>query len=96
MLEALADLGVATVGSILVLSFVVGLAWHTSKLENGWIPTVVAVFGLCLGIAAYFLHHPEVDGKNILDAAAIGAGSGLASTGLHQLGKQLIEMFRKK
>lgn len=69
---------------ILVACLVVGFVakkW-IRDLENKWIPTIVTVLGAVLGIL--------INGLN-LEAVVAGAVTGLASTGLHQLFKQLIE-----
>lgn len=55
----------------------------TKDVENRIIPTVLAV----LGMACACIHFREIS----LDAVAAGAVTGLASTGFHQLFKQLIE-----
>lgn len=69
---------------ILVACLVVGFV--TKKwihdVENKWIPTIVTVLGAVLGVL--------INGLN-LEAIVAGAVTGLASTGLHQLFKQLIE-----
>ena len=50
--------------------------------DNKWIPTTLAVLGAVLGCIAQGI---------TLEAIVYGALSGLASTGLHQLFKQIIE-----
>ena len=69
---------------ILVACLVVGFV--TKKwihdVENKWIPTIVTVLGAVIGVL--------INGLN-LEAIVAGAVTGLASTGLHQLFKQLIE-----
>ena len=52
-------------------------------MDNKWIPTIMLVLGVVLGCVA---------NKNFeLTTIAAGAVTGLASTGLHQVFKQLIE-----
>lgn len=50
--------------------------------DNKWIPTVLAILGAILGCIAQGVG---------LEPIVYGALSGLASTGLHQLFKQIIE-----
>ena len=69
---------------IIVACLVVGFIvkkW-IKDVDNKWIPTIVAILGAILGIV--------INGKGIGSVVA-GAVSGLASTGFHQLFKQLIE-----
>lgn len=51
-------------------------------VDNKWIPTIVTILGAVLGVI--------INGFGVEQIIA-GAASGLASTGLHQLFKQLIE-----
>lgn len=64
----------------LVVGFVVKKWIH--DVENKWIPTIVTILGAVLGVL--------INGFT-LEAVVAGAVTGLASTGLHQLFKQLIE-----
>ena len=69
---------------ILVACLVVGYIvkrW-IDDVEDKWIPTIVTALGAALGII--------INGLGIEPIVA-GAVTGLASTGLHQLFKQLIE-----
>lgn len=69
---------------ILVACLVVGyvLKRWIKDVDNKWIPTVVTVLGAVLGAV--------LNGVGIEQVVA-GAVTGLASTGLHQLFKQLID-----
>jgi hypothetical protein len=59
-----------------------------NKNIDKFIPLFSIAFGIILGIVGYFL--PNVDmGKNIVEAIFIGLSAGMASTGAHQVGKQL-------
>lgn len=78
----------ATVAGITVICFLVGLAVKASPLDDKYIPIVVGVVGGALGVAGlYTMEAFPVD--NVIDAVAVGIASGLAATGLHQVGKQL-------
>lgn len=52
-------------------------------VDNKWIPTIVTIIGAALGVI--------INGGFGVTEIIAGAASGLASTGLHQLFKQLIE-----
>lgn len=64
----------------LIVGFIVKKWIH--DVEDKWIPTIVTVLGAVLGFV--------INGASI-EAVVAGAVTGLASTGLHQLFKQLIE-----
>ena len=58
-----------------------------AKLANNYIPLIVTVLGAILGILTNGL---------TLEAIVYGAVSGLASTGLHQVFTQLLNIDRKE
>lgn len=64
----------------LIVGFIVKKWIH--DVEDKWIPTIVTILGAILGFV--------INGASI-EAIVAGAVTGLASTGLHQLFKQLIE-----
>ena len=69
---------------IMVACLVVGFIvkkW-INDVDDKWIPTIVTILGAVLGFV--------INGASI-EAVVAGAVTGLASTGLHQLFKQLIE-----
>ena len=70
---------------VVVACLVIGyvLKKWISDLDNKWIPTICCVAGAILACAAQ-------NGISI-DIIVAGAVSGLASTGLHQVFKQLID-----
>lgn len=78
----------ATVAGITVICFLVGLAVKASPLDDRFIPIIVGVVGGALGVVGlYTMGGFPVD--NVIDAVAVGIASGLAATGVHQIGKQL-------
>lgn len=83
------DFGIASFAAIVVLCYLLGIIVKTSDLDDKWIPVCVGVFGLILGIVAYILDIPDFPAHDILTAAAVGVVSGLASTGINQIFKQL-------
>lgn len=80
----------ATVAGITVICFLIGIAVKASPLDDKFIPIIVGVCGAALGVAGLFTM-PAFPVDNVIDAVAVGIASGLAATGLHQIGKQLSE-----
>ena len=76
--------------AITVICYLVGMVAKASPIEDKWIPCIVGVLGGVLGVVGMYLM-PDFPAKDILNAIAIGIVSGLASTGAHQVGKQLKE-----
>ena len=83
------DLGIATVGSIVVLCFLLGQLMKATPLDNRWIPVICGGFGIGLGILAFYLQIPDSPANDPITAAAVGAVSGFAATGINQIYKQL-------
>jgi len=81
--------GIASVAAITVICFLVGQAVKATKLDNKWIPIICGIFGLVLGIVAYYIGMPEFPANDVITAAAVGIVSGLSATGLNQAYKQL-------
>ena len=80
----------ATVTGIIVICFLIGMGVKASPLDDKWIPLIVGFVGGCLGVVG-MLTMPEFPADNYIDAVAVGIASGLAATGVHQIGKQLTE-----
>ena len=83
------DFGIAAVGAITALVYICGLAVKVTALDHKWIPAICGLVGIALGLGAYFLGMPGFPGEDVLTAAAVGGVSGLAATGIDQLGKQM-------
>lgn len=79
----------ANVVAITVVAFLIGMVWKRTSLDDKWIPIICGVVGLILGIVAFFIKMPDFPANDIISAAAVGIMSGLAATGVHQIGKQL-------
>ena len=78
-----------TVLAIVVITYLIGLAAKAvDKIPDEWIPVIVGVSGGILGVAGMYLM-PDFPVHDILNAIAIGIVSGLASTGVNQVYKQL-------
>lgn len=78
----------ATVAGIVVICFLIGLGVKASPLDDRFIPIIVGVCGAALGVVGLYTM-PSFPVDNIIDAIAVGIASGLAATGVHQIGKQL-------
>lgn len=85
------DFGITSVAAITAVVYVIGLIFKNSPIDSKWIPAICGVAGLLLGIAALYLHVPDFPAADPITASAVGAVSGLAATGIHQIGKQLID-----
>ena len=83
------EFGIVTVAAIAVMCYIVGLIVRASSLDNKWIPVICGVSGMVLGIAALYMGMPDFPASVPITAAAVGAASGLAATGVDQAVKQL-------
>lgn len=79
----------ATVMAITVLCYLAGAGVKVSKIENKWIPIICGVVGLVLGIAGLYISIPDFPASDPISAAAVGAASGLAATGVNEAIGQL-------
>lgn len=85
------DFGIATVLAITVLAYAVGALVKVSKINSEWIPVICGVVGIGLGLLGFYLGMPDFPANDPITAAAVGAASGFAATGINQVGKQLFE-----
>jgi hypothetical protein len=83
------EFGIATVSAITVLVYIIGMATKATKLDNKWIPVICGLSGILLGVLAFYIGVPDFPAADPVTAAAVGAASGLAATGLDQVVKQL-------
>lgn len=84
------DFGIAGVAAITVICFLAGKIIKATKLDNKWLPCIVGVVGAALGLVGLWVM-PDFPAQEPLTALAVGIVSGLASTGAHQIAKQLKE-----
>ena len=82
-----ASFGIASVAAITVICYLIGMAVKASGIDNKWIPVIIGVCGLALGVAGMFII-PDYPANDYITSAAIGVVSGLATTGINQIGKQ--------
>lgn len=83
-----ASLGIASVAAITVICYLIGMGIKASGLDDKWIPVIMGVAGLVLGVAGMFII-PDYPAKDYITSAAVGIVSGLAATGINQITKQL-------
>lgn len=82
------NFGIAGVAAITVICYLVGAIVKATKLDNKWIPIIVGIAGLGLGIAGMYIM-PDFPASDIVTAAAVGVVSGLGATGANQIAKQM-------
>ena len=79
---------IATVAAITVICYLIGMGCKASGKIDKWIPVIVGAIGAALGVIG--MHTvPDFPATDILNALAVGIASGLASTGVNQIVKQL-------
>lgn len=80
---------VGTVVAIVVIAYLIGLfAKVLPKVKDNYIPIIVGVSGGILGVVGMYTI-PDFPATDILNAIAVGIVSGLASTGVNQVYKQI-------
>lgn len=78
-----------TVIAIVVICYLIGLAAKTiPAVKDNYIPVIVGTFGGVLGVLGMYVI-PDFPAQDILNAIAVGIVSGLSSTGVNQVYKQL-------
>lgn len=82
------DSMIATVGAITAISYLVGVACKAFGKIDKWIPVIVGTVGAILGVVGMYTI-ADFPAQDILNALAVGIASGLASTGINQIVKQL-------
>ena len=82
------DSGIAGVAAITVIAYLIGSAVKATALDNKWIPIICGAAGGILGILAMCIM-PDFPATDYITAVAVGVVSGLAATGVNQIGKQL-------
>ena len=81
-------IGIASVAAITVICYLAGQFVKVSGLDNKYIPVIVGVLGGILGVVGLYIM-PDFPAGDIVTAVAVGIVSGLAATGIDQVGKQL-------
>lgn len=79
----------AAVPAIVVLCMLIAQVLKLwTPLDNSHLPAVCGLLGLLFGVGCYYLVPGYIPAENVIIAAAIGAVSGWAATGIHQTYKQ--------
>lgn len=80
---------VSTVVAIVVITYLIGYAAkQIPQVKDNYIPVIVGVAGAILGVIGMFVI-PDFPANDILNAIAVGIVSGLSSTGVNQIYKQV-------
>jgi len=80
--------GIASYAAIVAVCYVVGNIVNKTKWANVWTNVACLVAGAIFGVIAYYTGVP-IGASNWLDAMATGIASGLAATGVYELGKNV-------
>lgn len=82
-------MGIGSVAAITVICYLAGLIVKATPYKNNQIiPVICGLLGAVLGVMGLYLV-PDFPAGDVLTAVAVGIVSGLAATGIDQLGKQL-------
>lgn len=82
------ELGITQVAAITVICYLIGIGVKAVGGLDKYIPVIVGVAGGVLGVVCMYIM-PDFTAKDIISAIAIGIVSGLASTGINQVVKQI-------
>ncbi len=78
-----------TVVAITVIAYLIGMAAKAiPNVPNQVIPVLCGTVGGVLGVVGMYIM-PDFPVHDVLSAVAVGIVSGLAATGVNQVGKQL-------
>lgn len=79
----------AVVLPVVIMCYLIGVACKAiNGLDNKYIPIIVGVSGAVLGVLGWYVI-PEYPANDIMTAIAVGIMSGLTSTGVNQIYKQM-------
>lgn len=80
---------ITTIPSIVVIAYLIGVVCKASdKVPDKLIPAIVGAAGGVLGVVGMYTMS-GFPAQDVLNALAVGIASGLASTGVNQIVKQL-------
>lgn len=80
---------ITTIPAIVVIAYLVGVACKAiDKVPDKLIPVIVGATGGVLGVVGMYTMS-GFPASDVLNALAVGIASGLASTGVNQIVKQL-------
>lgn len=79
----------STVVAIVVITYLIGLgAKAIPQFKDNYIPIIVGIAGGILGVVGMYVI-PDFPATDVLNAIAVGIVSGLSSTGVNQIYKQV-------
>ncbi len=81
-------MGTTGIAAITIICYLAAECIKATALDNKWLPVICGIMGGALGVAAMFLM-PEYPAEDYITAVAVGIVSGLAATGVNQIGKQM-------
>lgn len=84
------DFGIAGVAGITAICYLIGQIIKAIGLKSKWIPCIVGAAGAVLGVIG-LRAMADFPADNWVTALAVGIVSGLASTGVNQLCRQMRE-----
>lgn len=85
---------VGTVLAITVITYLIGMGVKViPAVKDELIPVIVGFAGGILGVVGMYVI-PDFPASDVLNAIAIGISSGLASTGVNQIGKQISNLVQ--
>ena len=61
---------------------------RTELLKDKYIPLVVLILGIVLGLLAYFTGMPSYPAEDVITALAVGVYSSMLAVGINQIVKQ--------
>jgi len=84
------NFGIASVAVITVICYLVGLMIKAlPQAPDKIVPIACGLSGAVFGVAGLYLGLPDFPAQDPLTAVAVGIVSGLAATGINQIGKQM-------
>ena len=81
---------IATVSAITVVCYLVGMACKAVGKFDQFIPCIVGAIGGILGVVGLYTIK-GFPAEDVISAISVGIASGLASTGVNQIVKQLTQ-----
>ena len=80
----ISEIGLSAIPAITVLCYLIGVALKASNIDNSWIPASMGICGAILGVIGMIVMQ-DFPATDYITAAAVGAVSGFASTGVNQI-----------
>lgn len=81
-------MGITGIAAITVICYLAAECIKATAMDNKWLPVICGAMGGALGILAMLIM-PDYPATDYITGVAVGIVSGLAATGVNQIGKQL-------